>query len=55
MLTANVHTGVNFIDKVESCVMIRFVRVTYVRPQNSSTECLTMYSPPAGMLSTYTL
>uniref|UniRef100_X1ZRJ1 Uncharacterized protein n=1 Tax=Capitella teleta TaxID=283909 RepID=X1ZRJ1_CAPTE len=44
----NVHTGVNFVDKVESCAMIRFVRVTYVRPLEEC-ECMTMYSPPQGL------
>lgn len=45
----NVHTGVNFIDKVECCAMIRFVRITYVRPLDQSMTCRTMYSPPVGL------
>ena len=44
----NLHTGVNFVDKVESCAMIRFVRITYVRPMDEQISCKTMYSPPAG-------
>ena len=28
--------------------MIRFVRVTYVRPMDDAIECATMYSPPSG-------
>ena len=31
--------------------MIRFVRVTYVRPQDEAIECVTMYSPPPGKLN----
>jgi len=44
----NVHTGVNFVEKIESCAMIRFMRVTYVRPLEDQIECMTMYSPPKG-------
>jgi len=53
-ITGNVHTGVNFVEKVESCPMIKFVRVTYVRPVadfgvGSSAEYHTaIYSPPSG-------
>ena len=47
----NVHTGVNFVDKVESCAMIRFVRVTYVRPQEEGVECASLYSPPKGSIT----
>jgi len=45
---------VNFVEKVESCAMIRFVRVTYVRPvadmgEGSAAEYHTaIYSPPSG-------
>lgn len=45
----NVHTGVNFIDKVECCAMVRFVRITYVRPLDQSISCRSMYSPPMGL------
>ncbi|KAK2143318.1 hypothetical protein LSH36_854g00009, partial [Paralvinella palmiformis] len=47
--TGNVHTGVNFIDKIESCATIKFVRVTYVRPLDESIECATMYSTPRNL------
>jgi len=33
-----VHTGVNFIEKSESCAMVRFVRVTYVRHATCSDD-----------------
>lgn len=49
VVLGNVHTGVNFIDKVECCVMVRFVRITYVRPLDESINCRTMYSPPVGL------
>ena len=45
----NVKTGTNFIDKVESSTMLRFVRVTYVRPQNEgSADIVSEYCPPDG-------
>ena len=47
-LAANVHTGVNFVEKVESCPMIRFVRVTYVRPTEETEESHSIYTPPSG-------
>ena len=48
-VTENVQTGANFMDKVESNTMLRFVRVTYVRPQQEgSTDTLAEYSPPEG-------
>jgi len=52
--SGNVHTGVNFVEKVESCPMIKFVRVTYVRPvddfgEGSAAQYHTaIYSPPSG-------
>ena len=48
LFSENVHTGVNFVEKIESCAMIRFIRVTYVRPLEDQIECMTMYSPPKG-------
>ena len=33
-----VHTGVNFIEKSESCATVRFVRVTYVRHSNCADD-----------------
>jgi len=51
-----VHTGVNFVEKVESCAMIKFVRVTYVRPvadfgelaESAAEYHAAIYSPPSG-------
>ena len=45
--TEQVHTGLNFIDKAESCTMVRFVRVTYVRSDESA-QYKSMYSLPSG-------
>ena len=44
----NVHTGINFVDKVESCAMVRFVRVTYVQPMDTENTPSTYYTPPRG-------
>jgi len=38
MSAGAVHTGVNFIEKSESCAMVRFVRVTYVRHDTYSSN-----------------
>lgn len=44
----HVHTGVNFLDKVESCILIRFLRVTYVRlAGDESVECRLIYAAPS--------
>ena len=45
--TDQVHTGVNFVDKVESCTMVRYVRVTFVRPLHNI-EKEKSYHPPGG-------
>ena len=34
----NVDTGLNFIEKVESSPLVRFVRITYVRPASATTD-----------------
>lgn len=47
-VSENVHTGVNFVDKVESCTMVRFVRVTFVRPSSKAEHKLSAYHPPAS-------
>ena len=35
-------------EKIESCAMVRFVRVTYVRPPDNATN-VPVYSPPTGL------
>jgi len=37
-VSGTVHTGVNFIEKSESCAMVRYVRVTYVRHGGTSSS-----------------
>ena len=44
----NVHTGVNFVDKIESCAMVRFIRVTFVRPAKNVDPKNSNYHPPGG-------
>lgn len=41
----HVRTGVNFVDKVESTPMIRFVRVTFVRPPEKTGDSSETSSP----------
>lgn len=43
-------TGLNFVDKIESCTLVRFVRVTYVKSANQSNETSSSsyYRPPSG-------
>ncbi|ESN93463.1 hypothetical protein HELRODRAFT_194105 [Helobdella robusta] len=46
----NIDTGCNFSEKVESSTMIRFIRLTYVRPSNDdSSDISAFYSPPPSV------
>ena len=45
----NVHTGVNFVDKIESCAMVRFIRLTFVRPKDKNNIEGRGYSPPSSL------
>ena len=58
LISENVHTGVNFIEKAESSTTVRFIRITYVRRASDqasaeggeqvSSSAAVSYHPPAG-------
>ena len=45
----NVNTGLNFVAHAERHTLVKFVRVTFVRPRGDAVVCETMYSPPAAL------
>ena len=49
LFSENVHTDVNFVDKIESCAMVRFIRLTFVRPKDKNNIEGRGYSPPSSL------
>lgn len=49
IFSENVHTGVNFVDKIESCAMVRFIRLTFVRPKEKNNIEGRGYNPPSAL------